>query len=260
MSKIEITSIKRCNSDGTINYSGKWCSITFNASIDSTSTDINYSVWCYMNQESGVSSILSLSSLKGNKSVQNYTYIFPASIEYSYNVAVKVKGAVSVSSNYASIGAGRILMEYNKENNSVGIGKSPAYPGYLEVGFKAIFSDKTNLVHAHTVVLYSKNSSSGQVSSDPTYICEWTNNIQNQTVYSFDSLYVYNTYEGNSDSDSIIVSPSPESFEEYCNCGVRCTKCELDAGHSFRLTFACDTEPSKDLEVNVLVVKTFTDS
>jgi hypothetical protein len=50
-------------------------------------------------------------------------------------------------------------------------------------------------------------------------------------------------------NNSVIVSASTDSIEDYCKCGVRCvTQTE---GH---LTFMANKEPKADLSVNVLIL------
>lgn len=50
-------------------------------------------------------------------------------------------------------------------------------------------------------------------------------------------------------SNTVIVSPSPDDIADYADCGVYCS-----AQGSGTLTFGCDTVPSGDIVVNVLIM------
>jgi hypothetical protein len=50
-------------------------------------------------------------------------------------------------------------------------------------------------------------------------------------------------------SNTVIVSPAPSDIADYADCGVYCS-----AQGSGTLTFVCDTEPSNDIDVNVVIL------
>lgn len=50
-------------------------------------------------------------------------------------------------------------------------------------------------------------------------------------------------------SNTVIISPVPSSYSNYGDSGVRCT-----AQATNTLTFACDTAPSSDLSINVVIL------
>lgn len=50
-------------------------------------------------------------------------------------------------------------------------------------------------------------------------------------------------------SNTVIVTPAPASFNDYCACGIYCLS---QAANS--LTFKCDDVPSTDLTVNILII------
>lgn len=50
-------------------------------------------------------------------------------------------------------------------------------------------------------------------------------------------------------SNTVIVSPAPADIADYADCGVYCS-----AQASGTLTFGCDTAPSGDIVVNVLIL------
>ena len=49
-------------------------------------------------------------------------------------------------------------------------------------------------------------------------------------------------------NNNVFVSPDADSYDEYASCGVRCVS--QTAGY---LTFYCESEPSVNITVNVLV-------
>ena len=50
-------------------------------------------------------------------------------------------------------------------------------------------------------------------------------------------------------SNTVIVSPAPASYSEYCGCGIYCSAQAADS-----LTFKCEDVPSAALTVNVLII------
>ena len=50
-------------------------------------------------------------------------------------------------------------------------------------------------------------------------------------------------------SNTVIVSPDPSDFSDYTDWWVYCS-----AQWSWTLTFSCDTEPSNDIDVNVVIL------
>lgn len=88
-------------------------------------------------------------------------------------------------------------------------------------------------------ILWSGNIT---VSSSTTTTCTltsawWSSNSQTVSV------------TGVTASNTVIVSPAPADIADYADCGVYCS-----AQASGTLTFGCDTEPSGDIVVNVLIM------
>ena len=80
------------------------------------------------------------------------------------------------------------------------------------------------------------------VSSSTTTTCTltsawWSSNSQTVSV------------TGVTASNTVIVSPAPSDIADYADCGVYCS-----AQGSWTLTFGCDTAPSGDIVVNVLIM------
>lgn len=85
----------------------------------------------------------------------------------------------------------------------------------------------------------AENSGGGVAPMSTTVVLsasEWTDNSQTVSV------------DGVTIDGTIIVSPAPNSHSEYANSGVMCT--EQQEGS---LVFTCDTIPTNDLTVNLLI-------
>lgn len=65
----------------------------------------------------------------------------------------------------------------------------------------------------------------------------WTNNEQTVTA------------TGVTATNTVIVSPDPASMTDYTDAGIYCS-----AQASNSLTFVCDTVPSNDIDVNVVIL------
>lgn len=88
----------------------------------------------------------------------------------------------------------------------------------------------------------SVNGQTGNVTTHSTTTCTltsagWSSNSQTVSV------------TGVTASNTVIVSPSPDDIADYADCGVYCS-----AQGSGTLTFGCDTAPSGDIVVNVLIM------
>lgn len=57
------------------------------------------------------------------------------------------------------------------------------------------------------------------------------------------------TLENVNASTNVIVSPDPASYEDYTSAGIRCS-----AQGASTLTFVCETAPTNDITVNVMIV------
>lgn len=66
---------------------------------------------------------------------------------------------------------------------------------------------------------------------------DWSTNTQTVTVSDLRT------------TDNVIISPDPTAYGDYTDAGVHCTAVGTNA-----LTFVCDTTPTTDLLVNVMVV------
>ncbi len=72
---------------------------------------------------------------------------------------------------------------------------------------------------------------------DSLIYSRWSNNTQIITV----SWVTANS--------TVIVSPAPSSISDYANCGVYCS-----AQWSWTLTFTCNTTPTNDIDVNIVIL------
>lgn len=65
----------------------------------------------------------------------------------------------------------------------------------------------------------------------------WTNNAKTVSV------------TGVTASNSVLVTPAPDSMDDYASCGIKCT-----AQAAGTLTFSCTTVPSSTITVNVMII------
>ena len=110
--------------------------------------------------------------------------------------------------------------------------------GDLYVGFSETYTP------AHQEV---QNPSWDRVDVQPTYtapatmptltVADWNNSTQTVNV------------TGVTASNAVIISPAPANAAEYASCGVLCT-----AQGSGTLTFTCQSTPTNDLTVNVIIL------
>ena len=109
-----------------------------------------------------------------------------------------------------------------------------------------VYKKQDTLVSGTNIKTINWNSILGSwnitVSSSTTTTCTltsagWSSNSQTVSV------------TGVTASNTVIVSPAPSDIEDYADCGVYCS-----AQGSGTLTFGCDTAPSGDIVVNVLIM------
>lgn len=78
----------------------------------------------------------------------------------------------------------------------------------------------------------------GSTTISVTLLANWWSNDE-QTV----------TATGVTSSNSVIISPDPSDMSDYTDAGIYCTTQWTDS-----LTFTCDTTPSNDIDVNVVIL------
>ena len=149
--------------------------------------------------------------------------------KYNWNNNMVIKSASAPSSPTAW------MVWYDTTNNVLKV-----YNGSAWKTMQELLVSWTNIKTINwNSILWSGNIT---VSSSTTTTCTltsawWSSNSQTVSV------------TGVTASNTVIVSPAPADIGDYADCGVYCS-----AQGSGTLTFGCDTAPSGDIVVNVLIM------
>lgn len=141
---------QRCNSDGTLNKRGDYIKVTFSASVSSmdSKNTATYALNYKKTKDSNFTS-LPLSALANTFTVDNYSYIFSASRNNSYDIQIYITDRHNLSKPYTkdtSAPSGFSILSWRGFKNSsgnvedgLGIGKIPEKANALQVGWEAEF-------------------------------------------------------------------------------------------------------------------------
>lgn len=152
---IDIAQIQRCNSDGTINNEGNYCSIVFYGYISSCNgkntpnavfrigykktTDSDYT---YITLGTNQDNIIATGVLS-----ENGTPIL-LSNSYEWNIKFEIEDTFTTSTNMQILDTGFDLLNFNASGKSMAIGKvsqASASEETLEVALKAIFDNDIDI-------------------------------------------------------------------------------------------------------------------
>lgn len=248
---MSIKSLERCNDDGTLNPNGSYTKVTFYSSIDSHVEFVKYRIGYSITPGYNEQNFVELPNLSGENELTNATGIIPTDSKYAYEVCVYAYDKhVEGRSVSKTIGTGKVLFEADKNVYAIGIGTRAVTSNALTIGLPTNFNEETNLVRFGSVALLLSNSGTDE------YIPLWVDNTQRSILARYHNG-LGRIIKNCSVYDCFIVSPDAESYEEYYNCGIRCTEVWIRTDSSAELTFVCDVVPSKNLMVNVLVFNTF---
>lgn len=234
---LTITDVYRCDENGDKTEDGEYGAIVFNAAcrhdVSAALAKAKYQI-CYRKSDTNDNYLLrSISKLNGQKTVNSYKAVLPLDTSYSYQVAIFMHdGVMQVRTNTKTIPNVVVFIEFDKEHNSIGLGSAASGDDTLTVGIKTEFIKGTNLITPVSVCL----SASNWAILDGVYT-----NIFN---------IPYSVLSGVPLDALVFVSPTLDSFECYCECGIR-----LTTVNSLKLKFICDTAPSEDIYVNIAILK-----
>lgn len=227
---ISINSVYRCDESGNADDDGTFAAVTFSGKCNHNITEaIAKATYClkYKKIDTDDYTKVDSSNLNGQQTVTDSKIIIPVALNGSYEVYAECyDGVVTKQSHSAIIPSATILLEIDKQNNSIGLGASAEEVNTLTVGMKAKFLNGTDLVTPISVILpktgWNSESQSVSISSD--------NRIPSTAL--------------------VFVSPTLSSRDEYCGSNVW-----LSAVDGTNLTFICDSAPSSDITVNIAVLK-----
>lgn len=234
---VTITGAYRCDENGDASEDGACGAIVFNAAcrhdVSAALAKAKYQI-CYRKSDTNDNYLLrSIPELNGQKTVNSYKAVLPLDTSYSYQVAIFMHdGIMQVRTNTKTIPNVAVFIEFDKENNSIGLGSAASRKDTLTVGIKTEFIKGTNLITPVSVCLSASN---------------WA---ILDGVYTNTFSIPYSVLSGVPLDALVFVSPTLDSFECYCECGIR-----LTTVNSLKLTFICDTAPSEDIYVNIAILK-----
>lgn len=121
---VSALSVHRCNADGTANDQGGYVKVTFSATVSSMNSK-NTAVYKLKYKMSSATSYttVTLSDLANKYSASNYSYIFEADINSSFDVEVTVQDRHKTASRSTSASTAFTLMNFNPQGNGIGIGQ-----------------------------------------------------------------------------------------------------------------------------------------
>lgn len=133
--KPSITSltVHRCAQDGTEDDQGEYIQVTFSAAVTPLNNK-NSAVYTLRYKKSGADTDteVPLADLTGDYSVTDYSYIFAADSDFSYDVTVEVKDDFNTSPLSTSASTAFTLMDWNDDGKSLAFGKVSEESGTLE--------------------------------------------------------------------------------------------------------------------------------
>ena len=121
---VSALSVHRCTSDGTANDQGGYIKATFSATVSSMNSK-NTATYKLKYKKSSATSYttITLSALANKYSASNYSYIFEADVNSSYDVEVSVQDRHKTASRSTSASTAFTLMNFNPQGNGLGIGQ-----------------------------------------------------------------------------------------------------------------------------------------
>lgn len=236
---VTITDAYRCNENGDASEEGAYGAVIFNAAcghdVSAALANANYSVF-YRKANTNDSWVYIIKhDLDGNKSVDSYKAIITLDPNFKYQVAIGVYDGIIPRrlSNSVNILAITAFIEFDKVNNSIGLGGLASGTDTLTIALKTKFLSGTDLMIPATACLQA----SAWTITNGIYTSKFT--IDRSTITSIPT------------NASVLISPTPDSYESYCNSGIRVTKIDIPR----TLTFICDSVPSENINVNILILK-----
>lgn len=236
---VTITDVYRCDENGDASEEGAYGAVIFNAAcghdVSAALANANYSIW-YRKANTNDSWVYIIKrDLDGNKSVDSYKAIIALDPNFKYQVAIGVYDGIIPRkvSNPVNILAITAFIEFDKVNNSIGLGGLASGTDTLTIALKTKFLNGTDLMIPATASLQA----SAWTVTNGIYTSKLT--IDRSIITSIPT------------NASVLISPTPDSYESYCDSGIRVTKIDIPR----TLTFICDSVPSENINVNILILK-----
>ena len=115
-------SVRRCNEDGTLNENGGYCKVTYSVSISSLSNK-NSKTLKLSYKVSSESTTTNVTLPMTSYSVTNQNYIFQASDDKSYNIALSATDDFITTTKSTVLSTAYTLIHFNESGKGIAIGK-----------------------------------------------------------------------------------------------------------------------------------------
>lgn len=126
-------SVHRCNEDGTENDQGEYIQVTFSGSITplNNKNSATYTLGYKKSTATNFTEV-PLSDLTGEYAVSDYSYIFAADSDYSYDIQITAEDDVKAVPRSTSASTGFTFMDWNDDGRSIAFGKVSEESGAME--------------------------------------------------------------------------------------------------------------------------------
>jgi len=134
-------SVRRCDEDGTENAQGKFVEVIFSAAVTSLNDKnaAQYVLRYKVTSEEDYTEV-SFSDLDGEYTVTDYSYIFPADDNSSYDVQILVKDNHGSATRSTSASTAFAFMDWHSSGTGIAFGKLAEKEDTMEVALTAEFS------------------------------------------------------------------------------------------------------------------------
>lgn len=131
---ITALSVHRCDQDGNEDDQGEYVQVTFSAQVTALN-GFNIPLYrlSYKKTTDDNYTTVVLTDLEGERSVTDYTYIFAADSDYSYDIGVEIQDSVTKNSRATSASTGFTFMDWSDSGKSVAFGKVAELEEGMEV-------------------------------------------------------------------------------------------------------------------------------
>lgn len=136
---VSALAVHRCDADGVEYDQGEYVNVTFSAAITPLN-DINGAAYkiCYKKSSDTSYTEIVLADLAGNYTITDYSYIFAADSDYSYDVEIAATDDINTTTRSTSASTGYTFMDWNDDGKSLAFGKVSEKSG-LEVDWVSYF-------------------------------------------------------------------------------------------------------------------------
>ena len=128
---VSALAVHRCDADGVEYDQGEYVNVTFSAAITPLN-DINGAAYKIRYKKSSDTSYteIVLADLAGNYTITDYSYIFAADSDYSYDVEIAATDDIDTTSRSTSASTGYTFMDWNDNGKSIAFGKVSEKDGF----------------------------------------------------------------------------------------------------------------------------------